>query len=252
MTNQHIINNNCGLLIPNGKKRCAAITFCNLFINITKFAVDTYPRCWQRFHRGKKINNFSTTKGGKMSFSLSNDAKRFLIRIALDAIISKFKQQRLTINTSNIPDELNFKAGCFVTIQKNGALRGCIGNFREDKNIVENVAEMALQAAFNDVRFPPLSENELEQITIEISVLSPMIPVNSFDEIVIGRDGLYITKYFNSGVLLPQVATEHGWDVTEFLEYTCLKAGLPKNAYEDTDTKIYRFEALVFSEKDIG
>jgi len=187
-----------------------------------------------------------------MSFSLSTNAKRFLIRIALDAIKSIFKKQSLTINTSDIPDELKFNSGCFVTIHKNEELRGCIGNFRQDKNIVENVAEMAIQAAFNDIRFPPLSEQELEKITVEISILSPMIPVNSFNDIVIGRDGLYIMKDANSGVLLPQVATEHGWNVTEFLEYTCLKAGIPRNAYKDPDTKIYRFEALVFSEKDIN
>jgi len=187
-----------------------------------------------------------------MSFTLSTNAKRFLIRIALDAIKSIFKKQRLTINTPDFPDELKFNSGCFVTIHKNGELRGCIGNFRQDKNIVENVAEMAIQAAFNDLRFPPLSEQELEKITVEISILSPMIPVNSFNDIVIGRDGLYITKGANSGVLLPQVATEHGWNVTEFLEYTCLKAGIPRNAYKDPDTKIYRFEALVFSEEDIN
>ncbi len=187
-----------------------------------------------------------------MSFSLSINAKRFLIHIALDAIKSRFQEQRLTLNASDIPNELNFNSGCFVTIHKNGELRGCIGNFRQDKNIVKNVAEMAIQAAFNDLRFPPLSEEELEKITVEISILSPMIPVSSFDDIVIGRDGLYIMKSTNSGVLLPQVATEHGWNVTEFLEYTCLKAGIPRNAYKDPNTKIYRFEALVFSEEDIN
>jgi len=186
-----------------------------------------------------------------MSFKLSENARKFLVRTAREAITSEYDKNKLIINKQDIPKELNFKSGCFVTLHKNGKLRGCIGNFREDKNIVENVAEMAVQSAFNDMRFPPLTENELSIIEIEISVLSPMVPVNSFDEIEIGRDGLYISKGIFRGVLLPQVASEYGWDVEDFLKNTCRKAGLPVDAYKSADTKVFRFEALVFSEKDL-
>jgi len=186
-----------------------------------------------------------------MSFKLSENACKFLIRTAREAITSKFDKNKLITNKHEIPEELNFKSGCFVTLHKNGKLRGCIGNFREDKNIVENVAEMSAQSAFNDMRFSPLTENELSLIDIEISVLSPMVPVSSFDEIKIGRDGLYISKGIFSGVLLPQVASEYGWNVEDFLKNMCRKAGLPVDAYKDSDTKVYRFEAFVFSEKDL-
>lgn len=186
-----------------------------------------------------------------MNFNLSENARKFLIRTAEDAITSEFKKRSLINDKNEIPDELNFQSGCFVTLHKDGNLRGCIGNFREDKNIVNNVAEMAVQSAFHDIRFPPLSEDELPLIKIEISVLSPMIPVNSFDEIKIGRDGLYITQGLYSGVLLPQVADEYGWDVEEFLKNTCRKAGLSLDAYKKSETKVYRFEALVFSRDDL-
>ncbi|MEC9492863.1 AmmeMemoRadiSam system protein A [Flexistipes sp.] len=186
-----------------------------------------------------------------MSFKLSEKARKFLVRTAREAITSEFNKNKLIINKQDIPGELDFNSGCFVTLHKNGKLRGCIGNFREDKNIVENVAEMAVQSAFKDMRFPPLAENELSHVEIEISVLSPMVPVSRFDEIKIGRDGLYISKGIFSGVLLPQVASEYGWNVEEFLKNTCRKAGLPVDAYKAADTKVYRFEALVFSEQDL-
>ncbi|HCW92598.1 MAG TPA: AmmeMemoRadiSam system protein A [Flexistipes sinusarabici] len=186
-----------------------------------------------------------------MGFKLSENACKFLVRTARKAIGSKFDENKLITNKQDIPEELDFNSGCFVTLHKNGKLRGCIGNFREDKNIVENVAEMAVQSPFNDMRFPPLTKDELSHVEIEISVLSPMVPVNSFDEIKIGRDGLYISKGIFSGVLLPQVASEYGWNVEEFLKNTCRKAGLPADAYKAADTKVYRFEAFVFSEQDL-
>ncbi len=138
--------------------------------------------------------------------------------------------------------------GAFVTITIDGQLRGCIGTFREDTPLYRTVSQMALAAAQQDPRFPPLSPAELPRTHLEISALTPMRPVEDVREIEVGRHGLYVTKGFNSGVLLPQVATEYGWDRTTFLEQTCRKAGLPKDAWRE-GARILCFEAEVFGEQ---
>jgi AmmeMemoRadiSam system protein A len=183
-----------------------------------------------------------------MDFNLSRYSKLVLLRTARNAITAKLKQTER--DKIEISEELNFNGGCFVTINLRKRLRGCIGNFREDINIIENVSEMAVQAAFSDPRFAPVSNDEFPQCELEISVLSPMIPAKS-EEIKTGRDGIYIIKGLNRGVLLPQVATENDWDTETFLQQTCIKAGLSPDSWMDKDTKIYRFEALVFSEDNL-
>lgn len=184
-----------------------------------------------------------------MNFSLSREARLLLLKTARTSIRAKlYKEELPDIDT---PDELDFNSGCFVTLHLRGRLRGCIGNFRDDINIIENVSEMAVQAAFSDPRFGPVSRDELGMCEVEISVLSPMIPAKA-EEITVGRDGIYIVKGYNRGVLLPQVATEHHWDRETFIEQTCVKAGLGKDAWHQPDTKIYRFEALVFSENHLN
>jgi AmmeMemoRadiSam system protein A len=125
-------------------------------------------------------------------------------------------------------------------------LRGCIGMIRAAMPLYEVIADMAQAAAFEDPRFTPLNERELKNIEIEISVLSPLVRVESIEEIKVGRDGLMIHLEMHSGLLLPQVPTEHGWDRMTFLEQTCLKAGLPKNSYKDARAEIYRFSADIF------
>jgi len=105
---------------------------------------------------------------------------------------------------------------------------------------------MAIQAAFHDPRFNALTKEEYDDIEIEISVLSPLKKIDSIDEIQVGTHGIYIEKGFYSGLLLPQVATEYGWDRKTFLEHTCYKAGLPKDAYKEKDTNIYIFSADIF------
>ncbi|MBZ4671924.1 MAG: amrA [Deferribacteraceae bacterium] len=181
-----------------------------------------------------------------VDFRLTKKDKLFLLEVARESI--KCKLNDAYFKVKSIPDSLKFNSGCFVTLHLNGMLRGCIGNFREDVNIVENVAEMAVSAAFHDPRFPAVADmGELEQCEIEISVLSPMIPCNP-EDIVIGRDGIYIRKGYYSGVLLPQVATEHNFDRETFLTHTCYKAGLNGDCWKQPDVKIYRFEAVVFSE----
>ncbi len=141
--------------------------------------------------------------------------------------------------------------GAFVTISKGGQLRGCIGYVLAIKPLAETVAEMAAAAALRDPRFPPLAEHELADIEVEISVLSPLREVRDISEIKVGEHGLYIKKGMYSGLLLPQVATKYNWSREEFLEQTCVKAGLPPSACKDKDTRIEIFSAQVFGDQDV-
>jgi hypothetical protein len=143
---------------------------------------------------------------------------------------------------------LNLESGCFVTIKQHGHLRGCIGNFVSDKPLYRLVQEMAVSAATRDPRFYPMKQQDLSGFDLEISVLSPLKLISSVDEIQVGTHGIYLMKNGSRGVLLPQVATEYGWDRDTFLRHTCLKAGLPENVWKK-DCEIYIFSALVFGEK---
>ena len=139
------------------------------------------------------------------------------------------------------------KYGLFVTLHKNGRLRGCIGYILPYKDLYTSIIELGQAAAFRDNRFSPVKIEEIEHLQIEISILSPLYEISDIDEIEIGRDGLYIQHPYSSGLLLPQVAIEHNWDKNTFLIETCRKAGLPSNILKDKSTKIYRFEAEIFS-----
>jgi hypothetical protein len=190
---------------------------------------------------GEKASGKSVSIG-----HLDAAARTELLGIARRAIAETVRgSQRTETKTAN--PALQTPQGAFVTITIGGELRGCIGTFREDTPLFRTVAQMAVAAAKEDPRFPPLSAAELPKIHVEISALTPMKPVADVREIEVGRHGLYITRGFNSGVLLPQVATEYGWDRTTFLEQTCRKAGLPKNAWQE-GAKILSFEAEVFGE----
>jgi len=145
-------------------------------------------------------------------------------------------------------DSLNVHCGCFVTILQNGQLRGCIGNFTSEQPLYLEVADMAIAAATQDPRFHPMEKHELDSFSVEISVLSPLQKITDISEICIGTHGLYLEKNFQRGVLLPQVATEHQWDVETFLQQTCRKAGLPENAWQAADTDIYIFSATILKE----
>lgn len=135
-----------------------------------------------------------------------------------------------------------------MTLKKNEELRGCIGSFEARGSLYKTVEEMARSAAFHDPRFPPVSANELKEMKIEISVLSPLRKIKSIDEIEVGKHGIYVMRGMYRGVLLPQVATQYSWDKVTFLEETCHKAGLPANAWKDGETEIYVFSADIFAE----
>lgn len=138
----------------------------------------------------------------------------------------------------------NFAA--FVSLYKKGELRGCIGHIIARKPLCETVAEMAEAAALRDPRFSPVRPDELDDIKVEISVMTPLQKVSSADEIEVGKHGLVIQRRNKIGLFLPKVATEQGWDRTNLLENACLKAGLPRNAWQDAETEIFLFTADVF------
>ena len=147
---------------------------------------------------------------------------------------------------ASLGDNLKEKGGAFVTIKKKGDLRGCIGYIREVLPIHQTVKEAAVHAAFHDPRFSPLSKDEWKDIEIEISVLTPMKKIGNIEEIEVGKHGLYVEKGYDSGLLLPQVATEYDWDRMTFLEQTCYKAGLPRDAWKGKGLNIYIFSADIF------
>jgi AmmeMemoRadiSam system protein A len=180
---------------------------------------------------------------------LSDTQKKSLLNYARDVISAHLDGSQAKAPSY---DEFEQKKGIFVSLHKDGKLRGCIGYIRPYKSILESVREMALAAAFRDPRFSPVRRDELDLIEIEISILGELIPVEEASEILIGRDGLYIDHPQGSGLLLPQVATEYKWNVPEFLHNLCHKAGLRESALKSPDTKLYRFEAEIFSSSDIS
>ncbi len=146
---------------------------------------------------------------------------------------------------------LQQKMGAFVTLRKSGDLRGCIGNMIGRAPLHETIMSMAISSAFHDPRFPPVKKEEFPEVSVEISVLSPLVNIDSTEELEPGEHGLYITRGFHSGVLLPQVATEQGWNREEFVRHTCLKAGLPPGAVDEPDTRLEIFTAQIFCEEDL-
>jgi len=141
---------------------------------------------------------------------------------------------------------LDRRAGVFVSLHKERALRGCIGHIEADQPLARAIPSAAVAAASTDPRFEPMTVEELADVAIELSILGPLERITGVDEIEIGRHGLLVERGWNRGLLLPQVALEWGWDADEFLSQTCHKAGLPPDAWKDAT--IWRFEAEVFSE----
>jgi AmmeMemoRadiSam system protein A len=175
----------------------------------------------------------------------SQEEKAFLHQLALGAIAHRLTGQPLPSMAGETP-KLKENRGSFVTLKRKGQLRGCIGTIQAFKPLSRNIMEMAQAAAFQDPRFPPLAKNELADLEIEISVLTPFRLIRDIEEIQVGTHGLLVERGGYSGLLLPQVATEYRWDRQTFLEHTCLKAGLPKEAWKDRNTKIQIFSAEIF------
>lgn len=170
-----------------------------------------------------------------------------LCHLARESIKSAFEDKDMSPPKSE-------RAGVFVTLYKNGQLRGCIGFPEPVEELYKAVVDAARQAAFHDPRFHPLSKDELKDISIEVSVLTKpeLIEVSNSDEyldkIKVGEDGLIIKSGFSSGLLLPQVAIEYHWTPEEFLNNTCMKAGLPEDSWKSSDCEVYKFQAKIYKE----
>ena len=178
---------------------------------------------------------------------LSKTDATSLLKIARSAIVHQIKGEEY----SPIPREekaLNQHSGCFVTITQNGHLRGCIGNFQSQQPLFLEVTAMAVAAASQDPRFRPMGRDELDNFSLEITILSPLEKIDDTSLIEVGTHGIYIVKGHSRGVLLPQVATEYGWDRETFLQQTCVKAGLPENSWQQPGADIYIFSGQIIHE----
>ena len=185
--------------------------------------------------------------GGDKDMLTKEDKKR-LLEIARSSIEAHLAGKALPLLQEKSPG-LNLKRGAFVTLTKKGELRGCIGLFSSEEPLYEVVSKMSIESSTHDYRFNPVTADELKDIKIEISVLSESQLIDDWRKIRLGVDGVIIRRGYSSGVFLPQVATETGWDLETFLGQLCFqKAGLPWDCFKDHATKIYTFQAEVFSE----
>ena len=181
---------------------------------------------------------------------LTVEEQKRLLLVARQTIESLARGLPPAVQAADL-EGLSFQRGAFVTIHRRGQLRGCIGNFTSPHALARTVEDMAKAAASQDPRFMPVRAAELDEIDLEISVLSPLRPIQDISEIEVGRHGIYIISPRGRGVLLPQVAIEQGWDRDTFLEHTCLKAGLQPGCWRDPQTQVLIFSAQVFGERDL-
>jgi uncharacterized protein len=179
---------------------------------------------------------------------LSDEQKKTILKLARDTITRYAASGKKVKIPEDLPDYLKTNSGAFVTLHKEDMLRGCIGTFIGEGDLYSTIINMAVCAGWKDPRFPSLEEKEIELLEIEVSVLSPLREIKDINEIGIGKHGIYITGDYSSGVLLPQVATEYGWDTETFLENTCLKARLSPDAWQSKNVRIDIFSAQVFRE----
>ncbi len=189
---------------------------------------------------------FAIVREDSSAFTLTDEEKRVLKDIALTSIKDSLNGKPIAQPTLNAQlSTLNTKCGAFVSLHKHGRLRGCIGHFGNDVPLHEIVAEMARSAAFEDPRFMPVTRDELADIDIEISVLTPMRRIQSLDEFELHRHGIYIRKGYHSGTYLPQVADEVNWTKEEFVSHCAQdKAGIGWDGWKDAE--LYVYEAIVF------
>ncbi len=187
----------------------------------------------------------SKSRKAGVDLGLSAEEKEKLREVAFQAIRCRCLGEAMPDIAVDAP-RLKEPGAAFVCIHKGKNLRGCIGIIEARAPLWETIRGMAVEAAFRDPRFCALAANELDKIDIEISVLTPMRRISDPSEIEIGKHGLLIRRGICSGLLLPQVATEHDWDREQFLEWTCHKAGLPEKAWKDKDVELYIFSADVF------
>jgi len=182
----------------------------------------------------------------KTDQSLTPDLRQALLQVARRTLEQYLIHHVLPVIECPFPALMEHR-GAFVTLHQEEVLRGCIGTFEATDPLWYTIQRMAISAATADPRFPSVKVAELESLHFEISVLSPLWEASP-EEIQIGTHGIYLSRGFQRGVLLPQVAVEYGWDRETFLEHTCIKAGLPHGAWKAPETKVEIFSAEVFGE----
>ena len=188
--------------------------------------------------------------------NLSEDDGHILVKTARMIITEYLKKGIKPKLEKEFKDNFSFKSGVFVTLNSSLGLRGCIGYPLPDKSLFNALEDAAISAATEDSRFLPIEYRELDSISFEVTVLTPpkkivsSKPEEYLSKIKVGRDGLIIKYGCYSGLLLPQVPVEYGWNEKEFLEFTCEKAGLPKNYWKNPGVEIQKFEGIVFKEEN--
>ncbi|MGK2859966.1 MAG: AmmeMemoRadiSam system protein A [Thermoanaerobaculia bacterium] len=205
------------------------------------------PRLAERLPRSYRVSEMIQPQE---SHPLDHADRATLLRIAREAIAAHLAHRDPV--TEEIPRSLSKPAGAFVTLTLGGELRGCIGTLDASQPLFRAVADSAVNAATRDPRFPPLSSRDFDRVKLEISVLGEFVPVSDPSRIVIGRDGLLIRASGRSGLLLPQVPVEQGWDLPTFLERLCVKAGLPAGSWRHSECRLESFTAEVFGEAPTG
>lgn len=182
--------------------------------------------------------------------NISQVEKNILLKAARQSIGSLFNGKKPEQPDYEKYPQLNEKLGAFVTLTINGQLRGCIGYIIGQESLFDTVCSAAIHAAVNDPRFSALKKSEFEKITIEISILSEFVPIKNYDEIIVGKHGLYLDEG-SGGLLLPQVATEYNMNREQFLSALCNKTGFYSDYWKERILKIKVFTAEVFSEEDM-
>jgi len=186
---------------------------------------------------------------------LSDSDGVVLVKTARKAVTEFLSNGNRMKLESDLEEKFSFNSGVFVTLNNPDGLRGCIGFPMPEKKLSHAIIDGAIAAATEDPRFPSVKTNELNDIVFEVTVLTPPIvvdvsdPMEYLEKIKVGRDGLIIRHSFSSGLLLPQVPVEYGWDVEEFLQHTCEKAGLARDTWKNESVKIEKFEGIIFKEE---
>ena len=186
---------------------------------------------------------------------LSDSDGVILVKTARNAVTEFLSNGNRMKLESELEEKFSFNSGVFVTLNNPNGLRGCIGFPMPEKKLARAIIEGAIAAATEDPRFPSVKTDELNDIVFEVTVLTPPVeidvsdPMEYLEKIKVGRDGLIIKHSFSSGLLLPQVPVEYGWDVEEFLQHTCEKAGLARDTWKNENVKIEKFEGIIFKEE---
>jgi len=186
---------------------------------------------------------------------LSDSDGAVLVKTARKAVTEFLSNGNRMKLESDLEEKFSFNSGVFVTLNNPDGLRGCIGFPMPEKKLSHAIIEGAIAAATEDPRFPSVKTNELNDIVFEVTVLTPPIvvdvsdPMEYLEKIKVGRDGLIIRHSFSSGLLLPQVPVEYGWNTEEFLQHTCEKAGLARDTWKNESVKIEKFEGIIFKEE---